>query len=316
MQSFGCISRRFRVLYRRLFKKHSWASREKINMSHPFPPSFVIAESSLADAFFDEATNLGISHVEAEQLLRIIPASVRSAKAIKFVFGQDWRYLFGKEFDFDGNSSGFGVPYQAPLLVNLVRSAKVAERVLTGSQRRRWWQQLDMPAKHFDTILETLAVFNVAPDCHLEYEKSGLGVGSQKIDWLLRSKEGEFLLEVKNRPGQMAQEMTRMKAKSTSLPNDPIPDFFALFKSTKSKFLPIKDSTYTQGVILFLGIKVPATALENFYHHHLQSHFHFVALGKEDKEFGISVNLIASASEIADRVRSGFKWHEGADLIL
>ena len=36
-------------------------------MSHPFPPSFVIAESSLADAFFDEATNLGISRIEAER---------------------------------------------------------------------------------------------------------------------------------------------------------------------------------------------------------------------------------------------------------
>ena len=286
-------------------------------MSYPFPPSFVITESSLADAFFEEATNLGISRVEAEQLLKIIPASVRSAKAVKLVFGQDWRYLYGKQFHFDGNSTGFGVPYQAPLLANLVRSATIAERVLIGSQRRRWWQQLDMPAKHFDTILETLAVFNVSFDSHLKYEQSGLGVGSQKIDWLLKSKEdGEFLLEVKNRPGQMAQEMTRMKEKSTSLPNDPVPDFFALFKSTKSKFLPIKDSKYMQGVILFLGVKVPTTALQNFYHQHLKSHFHFVALGKEDKEFGICVNLLASSSEIADCVRSGFKWHEGADLLF
>lgn len=286
-------------------------------MKQPFPPSFVVAESSLVDAFFDEAANLGINRVEAERLLNIIPASVRSAKAVKFVFGQDWRYLYGKPFHFDGNASGFGVPYQAPLLVNLIRSVKLADRVLTDTQRRRWWQQLDMPAKHFDAILETLSVFNIALDSHLVYEKSGLGVGSQKIDWLLRSKDdSEFLLEVKNRPGQMAQEMTRMKAKSPSLPNDPVPDFSALFKSTKSKFFPIKDSQYTQGVILFLGIKVPTTALEVFYRNHLQSHFHFVALGKEDKEFGISVNLIASSSEIADRVRSGFKWHEGADLLL
>ena len=284
-------------------------------MSHPFPPSFVTAESHFIDVFFDETVSLGISHLDAERLLKIIPASVRSAKAIKFVLGQDWRYIYGKQFHLNGNSRGFGVPFQAPLIVNLIRATALAERVLTSSQFRRWWQQLDMPAKHLDAIVEMLAVSSVSPDHHLIYEQAGLGIGSQKIDWLLKTKEeGEFLLEVKNRPGQMAQEMTRSKASSTQFPSEPIADFSALFKSTTSKFLPLQDSTFIQGAIVFLGIKVPATALDNFFRNQLQSRFHFIALGKEDKQTGICVNLFTISPEISNRVRSVFRWREGADL--
>jgi hypothetical protein len=286
-------------------------------MSHPFPPSLVTAESNLADVFMDEAVNLGFSRLDAEYLLKIIPASVRAAKAIKFVLGEDWRYIYGKQFHFDGNSRGFGIPYQAPLVVNLIRATALAERVLNTSQFRHWWQQVDMQGKHLDAIVEMLSVFSVTPDQHLSYEQAGLGVGLQKIDWLLKTKEdGNFLLEVKNRPGQMAQEITRIKTKSTPIQSEPIPDFSALFKSTTSKFLAVNDSTYTQGVILFLGLKVPATALDKFFRIRLQSHLHFIALGKENKENGICVNLLASSPEVASRVRSAFKWNENADLLI
>ena len=285
-------------------------------MNHPFPPSFITAESLLVDVFHDEAAGLGIGRFDSEQLLKKIPASVRSTKAIKFVFDQEWRYIFGKQFHFDGNSRGFGVPHQAPLVANLVRASALADRVLTASQFRRWWQQLDIPAKHLDAIVEMLSISNVALDHDLAYEQAGLGIGSQKIDWLLKTKEkGGFLLEVKNRPGQMAREMTRRKATSPSMPSDPITDFPALFRSTTGKFLPLNETEYTQGVILFLGIKVPATALDNYFRNHLQSHLHFIALGKEDKAMGISVNLFVKSTEIADHVRFAFRWSEGADLL-
>jgi hypothetical protein len=67
-------------------------------MNHPFPSSFVIAESRLVDVFHDEAADLGIGRLDSEQLLKKIPVSVRSTKAIKFVLDQEWRYIFGKQF--------------------------------------------------------------------------------------------------------------------------------------------------------------------------------------------------------------------------
>lgn len=292
------------------------------DMIYPFPPKFVAAQAQLSDVFLTEAASLGISSTDAEHLFKLLPASVRSAPAVQFVLGPDWRYVFGKPFHLDGNSRGFGVPHQAPLVLDLVRATLVAEHVLTISQfRRSWWPQLDRPAKHLDAIVEMLAVANVSHDYDLAYEQIGTGIGSYRIDWLLKTKgEGNFLLEVKNRPGQSAQELMRIQKTSRttiahSNPDEPVTDFTALFKSTYNKFHSAPTSPCIQGVILFLGIKIPAADFANFFYNHLQTNLNFVAFGKEDKEVGVRVNIIATSPKIADRVLSAFGWREEADLM-
>ena len=83
-------------------------------MSHPFPRSVVDAEAPLIVIFTDEAARLGINRSDAEHLFSTIPASVRAAPAVRFVFNSDWRYAFGKLFNMDDGSHGFGIPHQAP----------------------------------------------------------------------------------------------------------------------------------------------------------------------------------------------------------
>jgi len=147
-------------------------------MSSLFPDYLVAEEAKLFDVFLIEATNLGVSHTEAERMFKILPANVRSAPAKKFKLDQEWRYEYGKPFHLGGNSKGFGIPYQAPLVVSLVRTALVAERSLTETQRRpggSWWNQLDKPEKHFDGIVEMLAVANVNQNYSLSYEQAGGG---------------------------------------------------------------------------------------------------------------------------------------------
>ena len=286
-------------------------------MTDPFPPSFIAAKAMLRDVFVDESATLGISAPDSDRLFKLLPASVKSAQAVKFKLGDpSWRYIFGKPFHI-GESRGFGIPHQAPLIVSLIRATVVAESRLTSKQWRAWWWHIEKPEKHLDAIVEMLAVCNVAPAHNLIYEPAGLGVGSQRIDWLLKmSDEYNFFLEVKNRPGQTAQEMTRIRSnpKTPNPVDEPITDFDALFKSTYSKFLPAPNPFSIQGVILFLGIKVPAAGLEKFFFDHLQTNLHFVALGKEDKETGIKTNLLARSPEVASRVLSAFAWHEDADL--
>ena len=294
-------------------------------MSSLFPAYLVADEAQLIDVFISEATNFGVSQKDAERLFKILPGKVRAAPAKKFKLDQEWRYEYGKPFHLDGNSKGFGVPYQAPLVISLIRTALVAERALTQTQRRpgsAWWYQLEKPEKHFDGIVEMLAVANVNQNYSLAYEQAGLGVGSYRIDWLLQTKEnGNFLLEVKNRPGQSAQELTRIQSTSRirrgSPPtvSEPIADFDALFKSSSNKFLPESTSGYIQGVILFLGIKIPSEQFAVFFHDHLQTNLHFVAIGKEDQKSGVSVNILAISPEIENNVRSAFGWSEHADLM-
>ena len=287
-------------------------------MSHPFPPSLVSAEAKLADVFPEEAAHLGVGLTDVDRLFRILPASVKSASAVKFTLGPDWRYVFGTPFHLRGRSRAIGTP-QAPFVASLVRATLVAEQFLTSKQLRQYWWRLDQPTKHLDAIVEMLTVWNISADSNLSYEQLGLGVSSHSIDWLLKTKvEGDFLLEVKNRPGQMAQELMRnqkdMEAGAQSITGEPVTNFEALFKSVSSKFLPISDSTCIQGAALFLGIKVPALLLNEFFHDHLQNYLHFVALSKEDKQAGALVNLLAISPEIANQVLSAFGWHEGADL--
>lgn len=286
-------------------------------MTNPFPPSFIAEKAELKDIFTEEAVTLGISHMDAERLFNSLPASVKSVQAVKFSLGDpDWRYIFGKHFHI-GMSRGFGIPHQAPLVVSLIRATAIAERKLTKSQQRSWWWQIDVPGKHLDAIFEMLAISNVNPNHTLIYEQVGMGVGSQLIDWLLKLKdEHSFLLEVKNRPGQTAHELTRIKSRSKlgDHPGEPTTDFDALFKSTYSKFLPLPNPSYTQGVMLFLGIKIPAKSLAKFFQDRLQSNLDFVVLAKEDKETGIKVDLHVSSQESTHRLLEAFGWNEGADL--
>jgi hypothetical protein len=288
-------------------------------MRNLFPPQFVTAEAQLTEVFVSVAAGFGIGHEEAEHLFNLLPVSVKDAPAIKVLIGDDWRYAFGKPFHLKGDSKGFGVPFQAPLVASLVRAIRVAERTLTTQQfHGSWRRRLDMPAKHFDAIVEMLAVCNVASESQLVYEQLGLGAGPRLIDWALTTEsEGKILLEVKNRPGQPAKELSRLQTNSGAVDgimnSDPIPDFDALFKSTCSKFVPLPTSCI-QGVVVFTGIKVPAVGFESYFHDHLQAHLHFAALGKEDKESGISVNLIAISPGIADRVLTAFAWRNDADL--
>jgi hypothetical protein len=113
-------------------------------MSHPFPGSVVDTEAPLIDIFVDETAAPGINRSDAEHLFGTIPASVRSAPAVRFVFSSDWRYAFGKLFLMDDGSRGFGIPHQAPLVLSLVRASLVANRVFASSANRyTWWKQLD-----------------------------------------------------------------------------------------------------------------------------------------------------------------------------
>jgi hypothetical protein len=66
---------------------------------------------------------------------------------------------------------------------------------------------------------------------------------------------------------------------------------------------------------VFLGIKVPAAGLDEYFREHLQANLDFVALGTENKEAGIKVNVLAKSSAIADHVLTVFGWNEGADLL-
>jgi len=289
--------------------------------NNPFPPRFITARADLLEIFVSTAAGLGIDQQEAEHLYGLLPASVRDAPAVKMILGDDWHYVFGKPFHLDGDSKGFGVPWQAPLVMSLVISTRLATQTLTTQQfYGSWRRQLDNPSKHFDALVEMLAVSCVASDSQLFYEASGAGIGASRIDWLLKTaKDGDFLLEVKNRPGQPARELSRIRAASKTAgrmtDSEPVPDFEALFRSTWEKFIPLPTSCI-QGVILFTGLKLPGAALENFFHSRLETYLHFAALGEQNPGSGLSVNLVTISPDISDRVLSAFGWHNNADLVF
>jgi hypothetical protein len=287
-------------------------------MKHPFPPNFISTEAHLSDVFIEEATRLGSSALNAERLFMILPKDVKSAPAIKFTLSPGWCYYYGEPFRLSGSSTAVGIPYQAPLVVNLVRASIVADSVLTPMQLlNSWLPQVNNPAKHLDAISEMLAVAFVNPDQHLTYEPVGLGVGSHRIDWLLTTKsEGEYLLEIKNRTGQLAQEIRRIQPQMSTgiktVPGEPNTDFDALFKSTYIKFHPVSGSTRTQGVAIFPSIKIPSGRFGIYFRNRLQANLHFVALVNKE---GTHVDILAISSEIKSQVLISFGWSEGANLL-
>jgi hypothetical protein len=276
-------------------------------MPHPFPPSTVTAEAPLRAVFCAEAAALGMNPDDAQRMFEALPAPVQAAPALQFSSGPDWRYAFGSPFHLAGTLS-FRIPHQAPLVASLVRAVRVAQRAIATPQLyHAWWLQIAHPAKHFDAIVEMLAVANVAPEHGLTYEPPHSGIRRRRIDWLVWTKDqGNFLLEVKNRPGHLAQELLgRQPAGATTAP-----DFAALFKSTTSKFMPVDRSVYIQGVLLFLGNRLPPAPFAAFFRDRLQANLHFVALAQEDKATGLCVDLFTASLEVEGRVIAAFRWRE------
>lgn len=279
--------------------------------------SFITTEVNLKEVFITEAGRLDIGLVEAERLFNFLPASIKAAPAVKHNRDSEWHYIYGAPFHLENKKIGKS-SHLVPYVSSLIRATFTAKRLLTPINFfHSWWNQLDNPSKHYDALVEMLAVSNVTFDKKLSYEQAGLGVGSQKIDWFLETNSnGDFLLEVKCRLGQLAKEMERVqqvghdgKQVRASEPNT---NFETLFKDTSCKFPPIANSSYIQGAIIFLPIQVPEVKFEKYFLDMLKNNLHFVAFGTEDYETSTKVRTYATTLEIAERVNLVFNWVSGA----
>jgi hypothetical protein len=281
----------------------------------PFPKELLQSEVHLIDAFRTEAQRLGLSSTEADEAFQILPPPIKGAPAFTWIFSSEWRYYYGQPFTQGGAPVAIGSP-QAQAVVQLVRATRVALRSLTSDQLLQWLSQLAEPGRHSDALVEMLAVANVPAGTVPRYEQPGMAVGAKRIDWFVPTKERGVLFEIKNRLGQMAQEVERLRpqleAGASFIPGEPNTDFEALFKSTYEKFLPINTTSELQGVLLFPGMKLPQPAFTNFFKSRLASRLHFVALSSD----GLSVHLEAQSEAVAQAVLQALGWKLGADLVF
>lgn len=277
------------------------------------PASFYTNSDSFEGAFRSEAIAFGIEPSVVDHIYQMVPASIKSSRAVKMIFDDCWRYHFGNAYKLENLHASSNL--ETPFFTSLIRAVLVAERVHAP---KHWWVELSNPGKHLDALFEMLAMSNVLPAAQLVYEPDGFGVGPSRIDWQVISENENILVEVKNRPVQIVNELKRIqnaRLHGANLISEPITDFEKLFASTYSKFPPISESAQIQGALIFLNIKVPADKFASFYFERLQKYFHFVALGKEDNQAGITVNILSSTPEIVPVICSALRWKNSADLL-
>lgn len=284
-------------------------------MNAPIPKELLQRKAHLADAFRAEAPRLGITVEEADEAFRLVPLSVKESPTFTWILSPEWRYSFGDPFTLGGTPVAIGTP-QAPAVGQLVRAIRVASRALTPEQLVQWLGQLSIPGKHADALVEMLAVANVPGSTVPVYEPPGMAVGSKRIDWFIPGGARGVLFEVKNRLGQLADELERlrphMEAGLPGIPGEPRTDFDALFRSTLEKFPPVNQAPHIQGVLLFPGMKLPQVELTQFFKERLAPQLHFIALSTD----GITVHLEAQSEPLAQAVLKALGWVLGADLLF
>ncbi len=284
-----------------------WTERRDTDESKdmiPIPAPFVEHEQHLVDAFVAEAAPLGVSATSALESFKMLPQPLKEAPAFVFLVTGKRHYYFGEPLRLSGQGGAVGSP-QAPSVENLVRAVLAARQWLSQAQLAHFLARLGDPGKHEDALVEMLAVSRVQDGAHLEYEPPGVAVGNKRIDWLIRTRgSAELLVEVKNRIQPLVKEMMRLQpgldAGQSAIPGIPPTDFEILFRDTADRFPPAASAKRTQGVILFLNLKVPQAELRHYFEAKLRPHLHFVCLTTDGVRAHIEADSETTAHEVAE----------------
>jgi hypothetical protein len=221
------------------------------------PSELVGGLANLSDLIVALAMVRRATRSDADRVVAILPAALKSAPCFLDRLTATWRYIFGNPL--------FGLPNgQIVLLPNgqivlgthmyhevlrLFDVLACAQRRLTSSELSTYFTALGNPEKHEDALVEFAPIVRLDRSFEVAYEVPG--AGNATIDWQISAPEGKtLLLEVKNRMRDLFEGLCQVQAHSGTVdtPPEPAHDPYLLFRSIEKKFLKRKVGEPVQAV--------------------------------------------------------------------
>jgi hypothetical protein len=218
----------------------------------------------------------------AEELLALVPASLRESPCFLDRMTKIWLYDFGEPVLTSGGvTSGVDITFHP--LTRLVDVVECARARLSESDLTNYLGRLADPNKHADMLFEFAPILRLDRTTAVDYEAAGEGPGNSRIDWRISDTNGfSVLLEVKRRQTDLIQGFKRVQAGELDDDGRVLPpehDTDLLFRSVESKFNPRILGELAQGVWIGSGLMQERKELEASFLRLDPSRVHFAVLG-------------------------------------
>jgi len=232
------------------------------------PRQLVGGVASLPDLIVALATLKGTSRPDADCVVDLLPAALKSASCFLDRLTAKWRYIYGVPFDgLPGGRVVFGTHmyHEVDRLIDVIACAqrRLASKTLSG-----YLTAIGDPLKHQDALVEFAPILRIDSSSDVQYEVPG--AGNTTIDWLVRSPgQTDLLLEVKNRGRDLFEGLCRLNVEVVDGVNaqpEPIHDHNLLFRSVENKFLPRSTTETVQAVWIKTDVKQEEIELQSAFH--------------------------------------------------
>jgi hypothetical protein len=222
-------------------------------------PNFLIDDvAALPELIFARARSKGYDRDEAQEIIRLVPTSLRELTCFLDRLTWVWRYDYGSPI-IKLPSGKIGIaPNTFDKLDRLFDVIECARRRLESKVLRNYLQRLEDPEKHRDFLTEFDPIVRLDPTVVTYYEVSGYGDGNRTIDWLITEAGVSLLLEVKNRTFDLAETFCRVDEGSRGpggIAPAPNHDPRLLFRSIESKFIRRDPTDFIQGAWITTALK-------------------------------------------------------------
>jgi hypothetical protein len=268
------------------------------------PPDFVAETTHLYGAFRQVAESFEHPREVVEELVRDLPAGIRSSPAFLDVMTRMWRYDYGEAFDRMPNDQTVSGTNRWPAVIFLYVASFAAHLRLDSEQLKVWLARLEDPAKHLSVVIEMRPIINVPPDVPAQFEVAGRGEGNKTLDWIISPPDKRpILVDVKDRTVSLLKHLAQIMPAMQEGIDPPVPtapDPKDLFRDTVTKFRAVDRTVQLQGAWIHAGVKEDRAKLLAYFDSLDQGRFHFAILGGWEPDATILARSEADRDYIAE----------------
>jgi hypothetical protein len=244
-------------------------------------------KSTMFEQFKKLAPSYGDEENYAIGLLRFLPKPIKEADVWFDRATEIWRYRFGLPYDWlPDNTIIDGTNTNLPVS-ELYEALRIADKRFNRAQLIRFRERLSDVDKHQDVILEMRPLKDLGQGFEVEYEVPG--AGPKTIDWRVRRKALNIVLDVKNRTimslikhmKQVIPDLNKGEKGFSVVAPEPAD----LFKDTEEKFKESPPLKQLQGVWIRTMIQEDRKRLARYFRRELSRrkvHFVILADWKDD----------------------------------
>lgn len=238
------------------------------------PREFIKNTNHLLGAMEIVAAKYPEYECSVEDIIRILPQSLKETFVFQDATTDVWRYAFGEPYTLDNGKTVYGTDH-CPPVEWLFRCVYLMGKFLKDSQLLKFLERLGNKSKHLEALIECSPLLVLKNKTNVDYEVTGFGVGNKSIDFLIKPENGvPVLIDAKCRIREVIRK----------LPTRGKPNPERLLESLQEKFKPNAPESYLQGGWIYSILKFKKNELQQVFDSKDTERLHFIILAFWDKQ--------------------------------